>query len=181
MKGVDLDNADRFYESFFSHLSDRTRFTPEEASQWYWEVYMEMFPEILHAHYAPNEGVEEIFLHLQKIGVSTGVYSDYPVVKERIEALGLSTEICENYWSAPDLGAFKPAIRPMFEIASAMGVQASEMLIVGDRVDTDGKSAFSCGAQFVHILKKKNSKDSSEKYVSMHWNEFVNTVLNWRR
>lgn len=179
MKGVDLDNSDAFYESFFSHISDRSRFSPEEARDWYWTTYMNLFPRILRKHYKPNEGVEEVFSFLNEKNIPSAIYSDYPLVKERFEALGLSSDICENYWSAPDMGAFKPAIRPMHEIASAMGVEANELLVVGDRVDTDGKSAFSCGAQFVHILKKKNSKDSSTAYVSMHWDEFVRFIMNW--
>ncbi len=179
MKGMDLDNVDSFYDSFFSHLSDKSRFTAEEARDWYWKVYMEMFPKILHKHYKANAGVEEVFACLDHMNIPTAIYSDYPLVKERVEALGLPSDLCENYWSAPDMGAFKPAIRPMHEIASAMGVEADELLVVGDRVDTDGKSAFSCGAQFIHILKKKNSKDPSSAYVSMHWDEFVQFIMDW--
>ena len=179
MKGVDLDNSDAFYDSFFSHISDRSRFSPDEARDWYWTTYMNLFPRILRKHYKPNDGVEEVFSFLNERNIPSAIYSDYPLVKERFEALGLSSDICENYWSAPDMGAFKPAIRPMHEIASAMGVEADELLVVGDRVDTDGKSAFSCGAQFIHILKKKNSKDPSTAYVSMHWDEFVRFIMDW--
>lgn len=181
MKGVDLENADTFYDSFFSHLSDRSRFTPEEAKEWYWNVYMENFPDILRDHYQPYEGVEQLFAHLDEIGIPTVIYSDYPRVKERVEALGLPEDLCENYWSAPDMGALKPAIRPMHEIASAMGIETSEILMIGDRVDTDGKSAFSCGAQFIHLLKKKNSQDPSDKYCSLHWDELMQKLTSWRK
>ena len=38
MKGVDLDNADTFYNFFFLHLSEKSRFaTAEDAKKWYWE------------------------------------------------------------------------------------------------------------------------------------------------
>lgn len=181
MKGVDLDNADAFYESFFSHLSDKSRFSAEEAKEWYWDTYMSVFPRILRRHYKANDKVEEVFLHLEQMDVPSAIYSDYPMVKERFEALGLSTELCENYWSAPDMGAFKPAIRPMHEIASSLGILPEELLVIGDRVDTDGKSAFSCGAQFIHVLKKKNSKDPSENYVSMHWDEVADLLLQWNK
>jgi FMN phosphatase YigB (HAD superfamily) len=178
MKGVDLDNAERFYNSFFSLLSDKTRFSEEEAKEWYWDTYMEAFTEILNNHCTPYKDVEIVFSHLKKLGVATAIYSDYPLVKERVEALGLSSEICENYWAAPELGAFKPAIRPMQEIATELGISPNEMLIVGDRVDTDGKSAFAVGAQFIHIEKKKNKVENDE-YVSLHWNEFVEFIQNW--
>ena len=181
MKGIDLENAETFYDSFFSHLSDKTRFTQEEAKAWYWEVYMDKFPEILRKHYHPQNGVAELFAHLSEMDVPTAIYSDYPRVKERVEALGLPEDLCENYWSAPDMGAFKPAIRPMHEIASAMGVETSELLVVGDRVDTDGKSAFSCGAQFIHLLKKDNSQDPSSVHCSMHWNELVEKLMSWHK
>ncbi len=182
MKGVDLDNADTFYNFFFQHLSEKSRFTTaEEAKKWYWEEYMERFPDILSEHCKANPGVEKIFRRFEDLGIGTAVYSDYPLVKERIEALGLPEDLCENYWAAPDMGAFKPAIRPMHEIASELGVDADELLVIGDRVDTDGKSAFSCGAQFIHLLKKKNKSEKSDKYVSMHWEEFADFVKNWNQ
>lgn len=179
MKGVDLDNSDTFYASFFSHLADHSRFSEAEAKEWYWNSYMELFPHILSKHCRPYDGVEDVFNILSGMDIPTAIYSDYPLVVERVEALGLPADMCENYWSAPEMGAFKPAIRPMHEIASAMGVDSHDLLVVGDRVDTDGKSAFACGAQFIHILKKKKATEDNPDYVSMHWSDFADFVRNW--
>lgn len=178
MKGVDLENATSFYNSFFSHIADKTKMNPQKTQEWYWDTYMDSFIRILHNSYTPNVNVAKIFQHLADHNIQTAIYSDYPLVKERIEALGLPEDLCENYWSAPDMGALKPAIRPMHEIASALGIDTDEILVVGDRVDTDGKSAFSCNAQFIHILKNETKEEHENGFVSMHWNEFSHWILN---
>ena len=75
------------------------------------------------------------------------VYSDYPFLKERMEALGISYGRTPLY-GPESFGAQKPAARPFIRIAGDLGLSPEEVLVIGDRTDTDGLGAFNAGMRF---------------------------------
>jgi predicted HAD superfamily phosphohydrolase YqeG len=64
----------------------------------------------------------------------------------------------------------------MWEILSQMEVEGSEVLVVGDRTDTDGVSALVVDAQFVQIVRKDPEEVTS--HVVMLWDQFVEEALS---
>jgi len=76
------------------------------------------------------------------------VYSDYPFLKERIEAMGLIPGPKIFLYGPESFGAQKPAARPFLRIAEDFGVAPEEVLVIGDREDTDGLGAFKAGMRF---------------------------------
>ena len=93
-----------------------------------------------------------------------------------MEAVGLSPASVDFCFSAPDMGALKPAPRLMWEILSQMEVEGSEVLVVGDRTDTDGVSALVVDAQFVQIVRKDPVEVTS--HVVMLWDQFVEEAMS---
>ena len=82
------------------------------------------------------------------MGVRVVVLSDYDMVEEKLEALGLSGSMFDWVAAAPALGGLKPAHQLMTVVAERMGVRPSQCLVLGDREDTDGALARATGAQF---------------------------------
>lgn len=176
MLGVDLKTREAFEKEFYGRLAAAKKCSFDSAKQWYENDFMNRFISVLEKHYFAHDNVKEVFDKLKSKGIETAVYSDYPMLPQRVKAVGLPEDLTNHYWCAPTMGAFKPAVRLMNEIAQHLGISCSEILMVGDREDTDGVSAFSCGAKFVRIRKKDNDRGEFS-YPFVSWNEFATSVF----
>jgi FMN phosphatase YigB (HAD superfamily) len=77
--------------------------------------------------------------------------SDYGCVKERLEKLGLPVSLFDMVSSCEAAGALKPHPRPFLAIAEKWGIVPGNILVIGDRGDTDGEAAKNAGMQFVMV------------------------------
>ena len=149
----DYASSEEYYRAFFASLGKACRLSPEQMRSWYFERYMPRMIRVLKKHYKPRPGVKELFLlfcptraagkTLKKIAV----YSDYPLLKERLKALDINTGVIRLY-GPESFGAQKPAPRPFLQIAGDLGLAPAETLVVGDREDTDGLGALGAGMRF---------------------------------
>ena len=172
----DFETAENFNRAFFQQLAERQKQSVEKAKAWYNEVYLNRFLKVLKKHYHAQPRVDELLEKLRDRDVKTAVFSDYQRTEERMEAVGLSPSAFDFCFSAPDMGALKPAPRLMWEILSQMEVEGSEVLVVGDRTDTDGVSALVVDAQFIQIVRKNPEEVST--HAVMLWDEFVEEAMN---
>ncbi len=69
-------------------------------------------------------------------------------MKERLAALGLSPSENIKLYSPDSFGAQKPAVRSFLEISKEMGVHPENILVIGDREETDGIGAFHAKMHF---------------------------------
>ena len=176
MKDKDFETEEKFNNAFFELLAKRQKRSVEKTRSWYEEDYLGRFLKVLKKHYHAQPRVDELLEKLRDRDVKTAVFSDYPRTEERMEAVGLSPASFDFCFSAPDMGALKPAPRLMWEILSQMEVEGSEVLVVGDRTDTDGVSALVVDAQFVQIVRKDPEEVTS--HVVMLWDQFVEEALS---
>jgi HAD superfamily hydrolase (TIGR01549 family) len=97
--------------------------------------------------------VEVLVERLRASGRRIGVWSDYPAV-EKLAALGL---VADFVVSATDDGVkrLKPQPHGLLAIMDRAKVQASETLMIGDRLDRDGEAAFRAGASL--LLRSKRT------------------------
>lgn len=165
MKGCDYGSKEAFYEAFFSLLSNERGKSIETMKAWYQHSYM---PAMVEAIKSCN--------HVTNIPKQNGVvrvlYSDYEWIEEKLHAIGLKTTDFDLVISAPALGGLKPnkalmerllakvyaecthilcrfdqnASEHTIDIASM--VNPNEILVLGDRLDTDGACAEAIGARF---------------------------------
>ncbi len=176
MKDKDFETEEKFNDAFFELLAKRQKRSVEKTRSWYEEDYLGRFLKVLKKHYHAQPRVDELLEKLRDRDVKTAVFSDYPRTEERMEAVGLSPSAFDFCFSAPDMGALKPAPRLMWEILSQMEVEGAEVLVVGDRTDTDGVSALVVDAQFVQIVRKDPEEVTS--HVVMLWDQFVEEALS---
>jgi len=148
--GCDYLTADKYNGAFFSELGKPFLRTPAGMRAWYYDRYMPRMVRILKKYYKPRPDLVELLRRIDTptSGVKMAVYSDYPFVKERMGALGLFATDRIRLYGPDSFGAQKPAPRPFLEIAKDMNLKPEEILVVGDREDTDGLGAFHAGMRF---------------------------------
>jgi FMN phosphatase YigB (HAD superfamily) len=152
--GCDYASAEEYHQAFFTALGKYCLRSPRQMRDWYFNRYMPRMVRVLRKHYQPRPGVQKLFLHFGGKAVKNGkfpriaVYSDYPFLKERLEALGVIRGPGVFLYGPESFGAQKPAARPFLSIAADLGVRPEEVLVIGDRNDTDGLGAFNAGMRF---------------------------------
>jgi len=148
--GCDYITPDKYNGAFFSELGKPFLSTPVGMRNWYHDRYMPRMVRILKKYYKPRPGVVELLRRIDNPSSQkqVAIFSDYPFVKERLEALGLYTTKRIRLYDPDSFGAQKPAARPFLEIAKNMNLQPEEILVIGDREDTEGLGAFHAGMRF---------------------------------
>jgi len=149
-EGRDFSLSENYYNTFFRELGKACFRSPEHIKNWYFKRYMPRMIKVLKKHYKPRPDLDKLLhsIENQKNPLQTAVYSDYPFVKERFLAIGLTPSQRIKFYGPESFGAQKPAVRPFLTIASDFGLSPEEILVIGDREDTDGLGAFNSGMHF---------------------------------
>ena len=150
MRGQWFGDGDSFYKAFFENIIRHRLCTVSFVRWWYFTCYMPLMVNVL-LKYKPRPWVVPFVEACHRMGVRVVVLSDYDMVEEKLEALGLSGSMFDWVAAAPALGGLKPAPQLMTVVAERMGVRPSQCLVLGDREDTDGALAHATGAQFYLI------------------------------
>jgi FMN phosphatase YigB (HAD superfamily) len=155
-RGCDYSSPDDYYRAFFAALGKLCFRSPEHVRDWYFRRYMPRMTRMLKKHYRPRPGVQELFGLLgapnpQPHVPRAAVYSDYPILKERMDALGLNPGPRIPLYGPESFGAQKPAVRPFLRIAEELGAVPEQVLVIGDREDTDGLGALNAGMKFFYL------------------------------
>ena len=153
--GRDFTSPDEFYKAFFTTLGKACARSPERMRIWYFTHYMPRMVKTLKNHYKLRPGVMELFRLFESAPQKNSgdlpkvaIYSDYPMLKERLGVMGFTPEKNILLYGPESFGAQKPAVRPFLKIASEMKATPEEILVIGDREDTDGIGAFRAGMRF---------------------------------
>jgi HAD superfamily hydrolase (TIGR01549 family) len=156
--GCDYGGAEAYYGRFFAALERRARsFAPSGAAaaaelrQWYFSRYLPRMIRIVGRFYSPRPGAAELLRALEERRIPHAVYSDYPCVRERLEALGLDPGICGLLFGPEHFGAQKPAAGPFLAIAAALGCEPGRVLVIGDKDSTDGAGARAAGMLYRRV------------------------------
>ena len=159
--GCDYSSPEEYSNAFFAALGKACCCPPPRIRDWYFNRYMPRMIRVIKKHYQFRPGAGEL---LRKFDASAApraaVYSDYPLLKERLEALGLSAGSGVFLYGPESFGAQKPAVRPFLRIAADLGAAPGEVLVIGDREETDGLGAFGAGMRFFHLKtgRKRHSR-----------------------
>jgi len=148
--GRDFLSQENYNRAFFWEMGKRSIKSPEKLKVWYFNKYMPRMIRVIKNHYKPRPGIPELLKQMESstCSVKGAVYSDYPVLEERMKALGLSISQKVPLYGPESFGAQKPAVRPFLQIAKNMGLKPEEVLVIGDREETDGLGAFNAGMHF---------------------------------
>lgn len=151
--------------------------SPGEALAWYKGVCIDNMIKVLSKKYRARPGAAGLFSLLKENGVKTCVVSDYIRTAERLSAIGL--EGCADFTvNSEELGGLKPALEVFAALSDILGCARGELLMVGDRNDTDGEGALKSGMDFVRIETGKNRKvrPLSGSLAAVTWEVFAALV-----
>jgi putative hydrolase of the HAD superfamily len=115
--------------------------------------------------------ISELFAGLRREGKIIGILSDYPATA-KLAALGLTANhvVCAGDKS---IGRLKPHPRGLEVLIAAAGMQASETVVVGDRVERDGLVARRVGAQaLIMSLRPIKGFQTFARFDDALWSRF---------
>ena len=176
LAGRPYPSAKAFYDALFTEMGRRRHCASEKARTWYVERYMPLMTQILARHYSMRPFLREFLLSMREQGVKLAVFSDYGSVEEKLRALQIDPEWFDLVTDAPTMGGLKPAADSFRAVCSVLGVSPSEALMVGDRLDTDGKGAISVGMPYLRIYKNLKSARKiapDTRFPSILWEEWM--------
>lgn len=144
-------SEEEFFDAFFAHMAHGHWWNKRIAAIWYNTVYIPTMIRLIRRYHKPRPEVMELIKAAKEQGLQLAVYSDYGNVEEKLEALGIDTDLFDLLISAPELGALKPSETCARDVMEMLGAQPETTLFVGDRDDKDGESARNVGAKFLLI------------------------------
>ncbi len=155
LAGRDFVNIDKYHDIFYKVLASHTFYTVNYMRNWHMNVYGKHMLKVMKKYHKPYKGAIELFSILEKADIKTAIFSDYAAIQERMKAIGFPDNISAHTYSAEDFGATKPAKRPFLAIAKYFNLNPANILVVGDRADTDGRGADVAEMNFIIIASKK--------------------------
>lgn len=154
LMGRHFGESKEYFKQLFATMAQKRGSSPEKAEHWYYAKYMPTMTRVLAKHYRLKDGVADELAQLRKAGIKTAVFSDYDHILERMHAVGLDPEWFDVCIDAPSAGGLKPCRESFLRIAQLLGEDPKDILVIGDRDDTDGQGARNSGMQFLLVNKK---------------------------
>lgn len=103
-------------------------------------------------------GLLEFFNNLNRRGIKTAIFSDYPAA-EKIAALGIPN--CFTFCATDkNINRLKPDPKGLFVIAKTLGGSVKQCLFIGDRDDRDGGCARRAGMEYLIIERECSGIDN---------------------
>ncbi|MCF0175512.1 MAG: HAD family hydrolase [Bacteroidales bacterium] len=157
ISGTHYGSAEELLSDLFSRISSRTGRKYESVKRWYTKKYLLKQARALSFFFKAKPWVKPMLQDLKKRGIKTVCFSDYGAVEEKLGGIGLNAKLFDLVIDAPTAGGLKPCRESFLRIAEIMNVRPSEILVLGDRQDADGKGAALAGMRFMLV-----SRDSSK-------------------
>lgn len=163
LSGQYFGSREEYFRQLFSRIAEKRGITAEKAEKWYRGIYMPSMCKVLTKRYHHKAGVPEILQQLRQQNIKTAVFSDYGYLDQRLKAVDINPEWFDLCVDAPALGGLKPCRESFLKIADMLHEAPEDILVIGDRDDTDGQGARNSGMQFLLVNKKDPFfKDAAE-------------------
>jgi HAD superfamily hydrolase (TIGR01549 family) len=173
LAGRDFETPEALIETLFEDIARRRKkLSPRQVEGWYLERYMPLTVRVLRRHYRARPRVVELLAALRRRGLRVAVFSDYGTVADKLRALGLEPTLFDHLFDALALGGLKPSERTFRRVAAELQLPPEQILMVGDRLDTDGAGAKASGMPFVHLLTRKNQAPTPG-VTSLTWEQLL--------
>ena len=140
MRGV---RSSSIHRDIAEAVAKRTGRSPESAEAIIEQAIFVDYP----ATFQPADllpGLQEIFERLDRDGIPRAVVSDHPT-DDKLRGLG-QLDGWVGRFDCSALGALKPLPDGLNEVARLLNCTTAELVLVGDREDTDGEMAAAAGA-----------------------------------
>lgn len=138
------------FESHTHLVSETSKLMGKTSNNWILNKFYPSFYnsfEKLEAHPLANK----VLSQLRENNIKIAVVSDYGSVKERLIKLDINTDLIDFMYGTESDGALKPNTFIGEKIQQTFNVSPSQIMYIGDRVDTDQAIANAMGSSFYGI------------------------------
>ena len=151
-RGKDFKREDRLREKMGAALGEMG---VHDAATWIGIPFYRAFIKTLRS-LQNRQNIVSLLLTLKKAGLKLVVLSDFGHIEHRLSALNIPVDLFDAVVSCEEEGVLKPHTKVVDIISVQCNVSPKEMLMVGDRVDTDGELAKKSGMRFFQVEGKHN-------------------------
>ncbi len=170
--GVDMNSSDNLINAISDKVAFLEKRSVQEIRSWIEDKFYPSFVNAMYFFRRSRPQINETLSAFKATGRKLAVLSDYDKVYERLKNLSIEPSLFHTLTSSERSGALKPAARPFIEIAEEWKIAPENILVIGDRNDTDGVAA---RAAHMHFLQISDSNNSSNTFAE--WND-VRSFLN---
>ncbi len=170
--GKAVGSRDTLIHAIADELSKQEKTSIKECADWITGPFYDAFISIMPFFKGNRPGLSEIMTGLRKKGIKLAVLSDYDKVPERLAKLKISTALFDTLASSESLGSLKPHKDPFVAIAQQWRILPQDVLVVGDRDDTDGIASKAASMRFQLINNKSKSS------AGLSWKELAEKLHN---
>lgn len=170
--GVQMKTRENLLNSISIAVSNLEKCKPEVIHNWIVSSFYPAFVSTMSFMKNSRPAIEETLTSLRKKGLKLGVLSDYDQVSGRLEQLQIDPSLFDIMTSSEAEGALKPCAQPFLKIAEMWNLSPENILVIGDRDDTDGKAARDAGMPFMQIT------DSNKNSSAHRWNVVKDILLS---
>jgi FMN phosphatase YigB (HAD superfamily) len=149
--GKDFGSRDMLLNAMADRFVEGSAIKSIRVRDWFERSFYPGFVAIMPFFQGTRSRVNPTLAALRAKNIKLAVLSDFSRIKERLTALKIDPLFFDQCISSEDEGALKPNSRPFLKIANDWQFKPSEILVIGDRDDTDGEAARQCGFQFIQI------------------------------
>jgi putative hydrolase of the HAD superfamily len=164
--GKDMGTRQHLIETLSDEFSKVEGVAPGKIRAWIEGPFYASFVAIMPFFRFFRPGIAPLLSSLKEKGLRLGVLSDYDRVRERLAKLSLPPSLFDTIASSEAAGALKPNSRPYEAMVKEWGMAPCNILVIGDRTDTDGAAAKAAGMQFLLI---ENGRRGGGR--GLHWKE----------
>lgn len=141
------------FHELFRRIAAFSGSSDEWAAKWYWQTFMPCQVKVLQKHCHVKPWVIPMLEKLKAEGVKLACFSEYSFVKEKLKAIGVNPELFDYITDAPSAGGCKPCRKAFLKVADKLETAPEDILMVGDREDTDGAGADAANMDFLLVPK----------------------------
>lgn len=153
MSGRYFGGKGETYRTFFKRMSLMSGKSEAKVAAWYWDVYLPLQISILRKYLHKKSWVDSTLDDLRSRGIKVACFSEYSCVREKLLAIGVDPGKFDYIVDAPTAGGCKPCRKAFLYVAKKLDCYPADILMVGDREDTDGAGAESANMQFLLVPK----------------------------
>lgn len=158
--GRDLQNGQALLTAMAKRLANASKTgTTESMLQWIHKKFYKAFISCMPFLKNSRPGISDVLNLLWQKDYYLGVLSDFACITERLAGLQIDQRVFHSLVSSESEGCLKPCPRPLQMIAQSWYLKPSEIVVIGDRDDTDGLIAEAAGMHFIKITDKQQTPD----------------------
>jgi FMN phosphatase YigB (HAD superfamily) len=156
--GKDLHDGEALLLAMAAELSRRSiGFSAAQAYRWMNHSFYQAFIAVMCLQRRGRPGLAQTIAKLRSQKIKCAVLSDFAHIDERLRKLSIDPNLFDLRLSSESEGCLKPGVRPFQLIANAWQCKPGQVIVIGDRDDTDGAGARAAGMQFVRITDRKQA------------------------